>query len=101
MRASTTHAVDSSPAVRYPRFAARTTDTGLGPERGEPGAVQRAGPSESGGLGWIDVHWRAANYLSVGPDETVEPAAADPRVQRLNPKDRGGARPRPLPYEGM
>ena len=65
MRASTTHAVDSSPAVRYPRFAARTTDTGLGPERGEPGAVQRAGPAESGGLGLIDVRWRAANYLSV------------------------------------
>lgn len=65
MRACTTHAVDSSAAVRYPRFAGRTTDTGLGPERGEPGVVQRAAPAESGGLGLINVPWRAANCLSV------------------------------------
>ena len=88
MRARTTHAVDSSPAVRYPRFAGRTTDTDLGPERGEPGVVQLAGPAESGGLGLIDVHWRVANYLSVRQAHLMDnPLLPEPlRPEHIKPR---------------
>ena len=88
MRARTTHAVDSSPAVRYPRFAGRTTDTDLGPERSEPGVVQRAAPAESGGLGLIDVHRRAANYPSVRQIHLMDnPLLPEPlRPEHIKPR---------------